>query len=312
MPWSRDAFARKQFWTAAPRDGLSRLAALVPPGASVSAANHLGAHFALRETLRLFPDGWETADVVLVDVGGRDYVGAAPNSDAFRPLLRALVETRTLLAADDGLAAFGRGAPSPDAVARLIGLRAGPAPGPGAEGSPSLAAARVEQDVLAPRETLRVRYAWMAGTEGTGIPCVTETLAPAAGAPVVRRTRPMFHGLLAGRRWPAGTLGDEAIGVVVPDTALPGLYTWSVTAWRDRDGRRATGRPRMRRRWQWRRCASGRGEIGRPATFWCKPHRGTPRRRADAFQEVRRLHPPCVAVSGRRRPSRTNRAFWKG
>jgi len=236
MPWSRDAFARKQFWTAAPRDGLSRLAALVPPGASVSAANHLGAHFALRETLRLFPDGWETADVVLVDVGGRDYVGAAPNSDAFRPLLRALVETRTLLAADDGLAAFGRGAPSPDAVARLIGLRAGPAPGPGAEGSPSLAAARVEQDVLAPRETLRVRYTWMAGAEGTGIPCVTETLAPAAGPPVVRRTRPMFHGLLAGRRWPEGTIGEEAIGVVVPDTALPGLYAWSVTAWRDRDG----------------------------------------------------------------------------
>jgi uncharacterized membrane protein len=236
MPWSRDAFARKQFWTAEPRDSLSRLAAVVPPEASVSAANHLGAHFALRKTLRLFPDGWETADVVLVDVTGRDYVGAAPNSEAFRPLLRALVETRTLLAVEDGLAAFGRGAPSPDAVARLIGLRAGPAPGPGAEDSPSLAAARVEQDVLAPRETLRVRYAWMAGTEGTGIPCVTETLAPTAGPPVVRRARPMFHGLLAGRPWPAGTLGYEIVGVVVPDTAPPGLYAWSVTAWNDRNG----------------------------------------------------------------------------
>ena len=242
MPWSRDTFARKQFWTAEPREGLSRLAAVVPPEASVSAANHLGAHFALRKTLRLFPDGWETADVVLVDVGGRDYVGAAPNSDAFRPLLRALVETRTLLAADDGLAAFGRGAPSPDAVARLIGLRAGPAPGPGAEGSPSLAAARVEQDLLAPRETLRVRYAWMAGTEGTGIPCVAETLAPAAGPPVVRRARPMFHGLLAGRPWPAGTLGYELVGVVVPDTAPPGLYAWSVTTWNDRDDA-SCGRP---------------------------------------------------------------------
>jgi hypothetical protein len=44
----------------------------------------------------------------------------------------------------------------------------------------------------------------------------------------------MFHGLLAGRRWPAGTLGDEAIRVVVPDTALPGLYTWSVTSWQAR------------------------------------------------------------------------------
>jgi len=242
MPWSRDVFARKQFWTAAPREGLSRIAAVVPPEASVSAANHLGAHFAVRKTLRLFPDGWETTDVVLVDIDGRDYVGAAPNSDAFRPLLLALVETRTLLAADDGLAAFGRGAPSPDAVARLIGLRAGPAPAPGAAGSPSLAAARVQPDVLAPRETLRVRYVWMAGTEGTGGPCVTETLAPVAGPPVVRRSRPMFHGLLAGRRWPAGTLGDEAIGVVVPDTALPGLYTWSVTSWQAR-GDAACGRP---------------------------------------------------------------------
>jgi hypothetical protein len=93
----------------------------------------------------------------------------------------------------------------------------------------------VEPDLLAPRETLRVRYAWMAGTEGTGIPCVMETLAPASGSPVVWRTRPMFHGLLAGRRWPAGTLGDEAVAVVVPDTAVPGRYEWSVTAWRDRD-----------------------------------------------------------------------------
>lgn len=240
MPWSRDAFARKQFRTAAPRDGLSRIAAAVPRDASVSAANHLGAHFALRKTLRLFPDGWETADIVLVDVAGRDYVGAMPDSDAFRPLLRTLVETRRLLAVDDGLAAFGRGAPSPDAVARLIGLQAGPAPA--AAGGPSLIAARVESDALAPRETLRIRYAWAAGTEGPGVPCVAETLAPAAGPPIVQRTRPMFHGLLAGRRWPAGTLGYEAVGVVVPDTAPPGLYTWSATAWRDRDDA-SCGRP---------------------------------------------------------------------
>lgn len=240
MPWSRDAFARKQFWTAEPRDGLSRIAAVVPREASVSAANHLGAHFALRKTLRLFPDGWETADIVLVDIAGRDYVGAMPDSDAFRPLLRTLVETRRLLAVDDGLVAFGRGAPSPDAVARLIGLQAGPAPA--AAGGPSLIAARVESDALAPRETLRIRYAWAAGTEGAGMPCVAETLAPADGPPVVQRTRPMFHGLVAGRRWPAGTLGYEAVGVVVPDTAPPGLYTWSATAWQDRDDA-SCGRP---------------------------------------------------------------------
>jgi hypothetical protein len=230
MPWSRDAFARKQFWSAAPRDGLSRLAAVVPPEASVSAANHLGAHFALRKTLRLFPDGWETADVVLVDITGRDYVGAAPNSDAFRPLIRALVETRTLLAVHDGLAAFGRGAPSPDAVATLIGLHA--APTPGASG-PTLVAARVESDALAPREMLRVRYAWAAGKEGGGVPCVAETLAPAAGLPAVQRTRPMFHGLLAERQWPVGTLGYETVRVVVPDTVPPGNYVWSATAWND-------------------------------------------------------------------------------
>jgi hypothetical protein len=234
MPWSRDVFARKQFWNAAPRRGLEGFSSMVHPDASVSAANHLGAHFALRKTLRLFPDGWETADVVLVDVTGRDYVGAAPNSEAFRPLLRALVETRTLLAVEDGLAAFGRDAPSPDAVARLIGLHAGPAPG--AAGGPSLVAARAESNAVAPRETLRVRYAWAASTEGTGVPCVAETLAPAAGPPVIQRTRPMFHGLLAGRPWPAGTLGYEAVGVVVPDTAPHGFYAWSVRAWNDRNG----------------------------------------------------------------------------
>jgi hypothetical protein len=68
------------------------------------------------------------------------------------------------------------------------------------------------------------------------MPCVAEILAGAGGLPVVRRTRPMFHGLLAGRPWPADTLGDEAVGVVVPDTAPPGLYAWSATAWNDRNG----------------------------------------------------------------------------
>ena len=242
MPWSRDAFARKQFWNAAPREGLSRLAAVVPPEASVSAANHLGAHFALRRTLRLFPDGWETADVVLVDIGGRDYVGPTPRSDAFRPLLRSLVETRRLLAIEDGLAAFDRGVPSPDAVARLIGLRAGPVSGPRAAGSLRLVGVRVEPDALAPRENLRVRYTWMAGTQGTGIPCVTEILAPTVGPPAVRRTRPMFYGLLAGSRWPAGAVADETVVASLPESALPGLYTWSVATWDDRDDG-SCGRP---------------------------------------------------------------------
>jgi hypothetical protein len=235
MPWSRDAFARKQFWTAAPHDGLSRLAAVVPPEASVSAANHLGAHFALRRTLRLFPDGWQTADVVLVDISGRDYVGPTPRSDAFRPLLRSLVETRRLLAVEEGLAAFDRGAPSPDAVARLIGLRAGPVGGSRAAGDLGLVAAQVTPTEVAPRENLQVRYTWMATMHGGGIPCVAESLRSADGSFALQRTRPVFYGLLPGGRWPAGTLGDEAIGVAVPETALPGLYTWSVSTWYDRD-----------------------------------------------------------------------------
>lgn len=235
MPWSRDAFARKQFWTATPRDGLSRLAAAVPPDASVSAANHLGAHFALRRTLRLFPDGWDTADVVLVDIDGREYVGAAPKPEAFRTLLRDLVHTRNLLAIDDGLAAFGRGAPSPDAVTRLFDLRVTPVAGRRARASPRLMSARVEPEALAPRETVRVQYTWMAGTHGAGIACVTESLTPDAGPPAVQRTRPMFLGLVSGRHWPAGMLGDETIAVVVPDTTRPGTYTWTVTAWQNQD-----------------------------------------------------------------------------
>jgi uncharacterized membrane protein len=236
MPWSQDAFARKQFWNAEPRRGLSRIAEIVRPDMSVSAANHLGAHFALRTTLRLFPHGWDTADIVLVDIDGRDYVGPSPNPEAFRPLLRSLVETRRLLRVEDGLAAFDRGHPTSDAVARLSGLRAGPVAGIRNAGSLGLVAARVAPDALAPRETVWARYTWMATTAGAGTPCIQETLAPAAGPPALQRTRPVFHGLLPASQWPGGTIVDEAAGASVPETALPGLYTWSVATWRDRGG----------------------------------------------------------------------------
>jgi uncharacterized membrane protein len=242
MPWSQDAFARKQFWNAAPRGGLARLAGVVRPNASVSAANHLGAHFALRRALRLFPDGWDTADLVLVDVGGPDYVGAAPSPDAFRLFLRSLVETRKLLAIEDGLAVFGRGAPSPDAVARLSGLRTGPTTGIRNAGSLGVTVARLEPGALAPRESLQIRYTWMAIANGSGTPCVAETLAPAVGSPVLQRTRPVLYGLLAGSRWPASALADETVLVSVPETAPPGLLTWSVATWDDR-GDGSCGRP---------------------------------------------------------------------
>jgi uncharacterized membrane protein len=235
MPWSRDAFARKQFWNLAPRDSLPLLAAVVPPDVSVSAANHLGAHFALRETLRLFPDGWETADLVLVDISGREYVGAQQNPDAFRPLLHALVETKRLLLIADGLAAFDRGTPSSDAVARLTALRAEPVLGAHTAGDLSLVAAHLTPGEVAPRENLRVRYTWMATEYGSGMPCVMEVLAPIAGSPALQRTRLAFYGLLAGNRWPAGMIADEAVSASVPETTPPGLYMWSVTTWYDRD-----------------------------------------------------------------------------
>jgi uncharacterized membrane protein len=242
MPWSRDAFARKQFWNAEPRNGPSRLAEAIPPEMSVSAANHLGAHFALRKRLRLFPDGWETADVVVVDIGGRDYVGASVNSEAFRPLLRSIVETRRLLAMEDGLAAFDRGRPTADAAVKLSGLRAGPAIGVRDAGSLGLVAARLTPEVLAPRENVWVRYTWMATTSEASAPCVWETLAPPAGAPAWQRARPVLHGLLAEYRWSAGTIVDEAVGASIPETVLPGLYTWSVATWRDQ-GDGACNRP---------------------------------------------------------------------
>ncbi len=233
MPWSRDAFARKQFWNATPRGGLPRLARIVPPDASVSAANHLGAHFALRKTLRLFPAGWETADLVLIDVSGQNYVGAASNAERFRPLLHALVKTRRLVTVEDGLAAFDRGAPSSDTRARLTGLRGGPAGGSRPAGSLDLGAAHVTPAELAPREALQVRYTWVATKRRAGTPCVMESLASALGFSAFERTRPVFHGLLADGQWPEGAAADESTVAILPETALPGLYTWSVATWYD-------------------------------------------------------------------------------
>ena len=233
LPWSQDVFARKQFWDAAPRRGLAAIASRVPAEASLSAANHLGAHLALRRHLSLFPHGVDTADFVLVDVGGRDYVGAAPNPAAFRPLLRSLVEGRPLIATEDGLALFGQGAPSPNAVGRLVALRTLSVPNARPAGALTLAAAEVSPLRLAPRENLRARYTWLATAAGSGIPCVAEALVPAAGPAAWEDRRPLLHGLLRAERWPAGWAADDAVVVSVPETVPAGLYTWTVTIWID-------------------------------------------------------------------------------
>ncbi len=231
LPWSQDVFARKQFWDAAPRRGLAAIAPRIPAGASLSAANHLGAHLALRRHLYLFPHGADTADLVLVDMGGRDYVGAAPNPEAFRPLLRSLVESRPLVASEDGLALFGRGAPSPDAAGRLVGLRALSVPNARPAGAFTLAAAEVSPLRLAPRENLRARYTWLAAAAGSGIPCVAEALVAASGPVAWEDRRPLLHGLLRAERWPAGWAADDAVVLPVPETLPAGAYTWTVTTW---------------------------------------------------------------------------------
>src|SRR5207245_903256 len=112
LPWSQDSAAREHFWHAAQHSGLASVLDHVGPEASVSAANHLGAHVALRRTIKMFPNGLDTSDFVLVDVGGLDYIGSSPDHEAFRPLLHRLVEARPLVAVEDGLALFGRGEPS--------------------------------------------------------------------------------------------------------------------------------------------------------------------------------------------------------
>src|SRR2546425_9372974 len=90
LPWSQDPFARKQFWDVNQRPAVAAIAARIPPDASVSAANHVGAHFSFRKEIDIYPSGADTADFVLVDLSGLDYVGRAPYPEAFRPLLRRL------------------------------------------------------------------------------------------------------------------------------------------------------------------------------------------------------------------------------
>ena len=244
LPWSQDPFARKQFWDVAPRAGLTAVLAHIPAGASVSAANHLGAHVAFRKTINLFPAGADTADLVLVDAGGLDYVGPSPNPEAFRPLLRKLAATRPMLVLEDGLALFGRGKPSQDAaVARLVNLRAASAPNARPAGEFALMTASVTPARAAPRANLLARYTWVRGGGGTGMPCVSESLVSGEGISVWENRRPMSHALLSGEMWPAGMAVDDAAVTIVPETVPPGRYSWVVMAWHDPAGEMCRATP---------------------------------------------------------------------
>src|SRR5712692_1138333 len=64
LPWSQDPFARKQFWDAYPRPAVAAIKSRIPLDASVSAANHVGAHLALRDAIYLFPAGVDRADYI--------------------------------------------------------------------------------------------------------------------------------------------------------------------------------------------------------------------------------------------------------
>jgi len=234
LPWSQDPFARKQYWDANPRPAVASIAARIPPGASVSAANHVGAHVALRNAIYLFPAGEDRADYVIVDVSGLDYVGASPDPEAFRPLLRYLVETRPLVTVEDGLALFGRGEPSADAVARLVNLRQTSAADGELAGQFALVASAVTPTRVAPRANLRARYSWTSGAVGQAMPCVAEALVSGGGDAVWASTRPMFHALLPVSHWPAGTVADDGAVFVVTETVSPGRYAWVVSTWLDR------------------------------------------------------------------------------
>src|SRR5713101_5309046 len=62
LPWSQDPFARKQFWDMNQRPAVASIAARIPPDASVSAANHVGAHLSLRNAIYPFPVEMDRAD----------------------------------------------------------------------------------------------------------------------------------------------------------------------------------------------------------------------------------------------------------
>ena len=233
LPWSQDPFARKQFWDSNPRPAVAAIAARIPSDASVSAANHVGAHLALRSAIYLFPAGADRADYVVVDVSGLDYVGPSPNPDAFRPLLRRLVETRPLIAVEDGLALFGSGEPTADTVARLVNLRQSSAAGAEPAGQFALVASAVTPTRVAPRANLRSRYSWRLETAGRAMPCVTEALVSNGGGPVWANIRPMSHGMLPAARWPAGMVADDGAVFIMAETVPPGRYAWVVSAWLD-------------------------------------------------------------------------------
>jgi uncharacterized membrane protein len=233
LPWSQDPFARKQFWDANPRPAVAAIIARIPSDASVSAANHVGAHVALRNAIYLFPAGVDKADFVIVDVSGFDYVGASPDPEAFRPLLRRLVDARPLAAVEDGLALFGRGEPSADTVARLVNLRQISAADAQLAGQFALVASAVTPTRVAPRANLRARYSWALRAVGQAMPCVAEALVSSGGDQVWASTRPMFHALLPAAHWPAGMVADDQAVFVVTENVPPGGYAWVVSPWLD-------------------------------------------------------------------------------
>jgi len=243
LPWSQDPFARKQFWDVNPRIALATFTSQIPPDATVSAANHLGAHFSFRKEIDIYPSGFDTADFVLVDLSGLDYVGRAPKPEAFRPLLRRLVEARPLVAFEDDLALFGQGVPSQATVAKLINLRPTPASNARPVGEFMLIGVSLAPSRLAPREYLRARYTWAARRAGHGVPCIAESLVPPGGVPVWEGTRPLFHALLSGEQWQTGWAANDATVTVLPETVLPGRYAWGVLTWDDTEGTGCRNKP---------------------------------------------------------------------
>jgi uncharacterized membrane protein len=247
MPWSQDASARKHFWSAFARSGLSGIGRLIPPEVSLSSANHLGAHFSFRKEIHLFPIGMDSTDLVLVDVAGLDYVGASLNSAEFSKLLRQIVTTRPLIASLDGLALFGRGAPSGTTPRRLVNLR----PQANLEGRQSGLLSFGETAVfphrLAPRETIRIHYTWSLTQPISGQPCIEEALVSSEGRVAWKRRRVFFHGLLPGGEWPPRWVTDERVTATIPETTPPGTYRWTVTTW-DQGGLKPCFAPQSKQR----------------------------------------------------------------
>src|SRR5437870_9585354 len=78
LPWSQDPFARKQFWAVTPGPAVATFTSQIPSDATVSAANHLGAHFSFRKEIDIYQYGADIADLVLVGIIGCDFVGRDP------------------------------------------------------------------------------------------------------------------------------------------------------------------------------------------------------------------------------------------